>query len=174
MLRIVWGLVLGVLVGGIAAAVAIKGFGVLVLGAVAAYALAVAVGLVTGLVAGKPIWAADARIEATLKAIFGALLAAGMMYALRRWVDFGIDLSSLGLGSAPAGQLAATSLPAIGAVLALLFEADNLVGKDKAEPQEKRRVAGGTGNGASRARLGEDEEVEHEADSRTRGRTRRN
>ncbi|MCU0693754.1 MAG: hypothetical protein MUF54_20390, partial [Polyangiaceae bacterium] len=129
MLRLVWGIVLGALVGGGIAALLAKGFGIVTLGALAAYPIAVLVGALVGMVAGKPIWASGARIEAGLKAAFGGLIAAGLTYALRAWVDFPLNLSSLQLGAGAAGELAVVSLPLVGMLLALLFEVDNMVGK---------------------------------------------
>jgi hypothetical protein len=144
MIGILWGLVAGVLVGGAAAAVAIKLLGVTVLGAAVAYGLAASAGALVGLVAGKPIWARGARVEAGLKAFFGALLAAGLMFALRRWVALDIDLSVLGLGHAQLATHPALALPLVATALALVFEVDNLFGGSQeqdgaAEP--RKRVA---------------------------------
>ncbi|PIE05592.1 MAG: hypothetical protein CSA75_03960, partial [Sorangium cellulosum] len=77
MLRLVWSVVLAGLVGGTVAALAVKVFGIATMGAILAYPLAVLVGVVVALLAGKPFWTKDARIECGLKAGFGALLAAG-------------------------------------------------------------------------------------------------
>ena len=70
------GIVKGLIVG------ALVGFGLVKLGfpapiAVVAYLAAAFAGVLIGLVAGKPIWAKDAKIEAGMKAFVGALLAAG-------------------------------------------------------------------------------------------------
>src|SRR4051812_2636164 len=83
--RLLVGILKGLLVG------ALVGFGLAKLGlaappAVIAYAAAAATGVLIGLIAGKPIWAKDAKIEAGMKAFVGALLAAGLMYAARRWL----------------------------------------------------------------------------------------
>ena len=51
-----------------------------------AYLGAALTGVLIGLVAGKPIWAKDAKIEAGMKAFVGALLATGLMYAARRFL----------------------------------------------------------------------------------------
>ena len=56
-------------------------------------------GVLVGLVAGKPIWAKDAKIEAGMKAFIGALLAAGLMYAVRRFLTMPVPF--------PLGELAA-------------------------------------------------------------------
>src|SRR5258708_91842 len=77
------------------------------LGALWAYGAAAATGALTGLVAGKPIWAAEAKVEAGLKAFFGALLAAGAMFALRGWGGGRTrDLTAPhGVGPRPVGEL---------------------------------------------------------------------
>lgn len=137
--RALIGLAKGLLIGGVLAAILVKGLGVAVFGALLAYPLAVLVGVITGLVAGKPIWAADGRIEATLKAVVGALVGAGAMFALRTWVGANVDLSALGAGQGALGELPAVSLPLISTALALLFELDNT--GEPAEDSGKKRVA---------------------------------
>ena len=142
MLRLLWGIVLGILIGGAVAALLIKGLGMVVLGALIAYPAAVLIGALAGLLAGKPIWAKDARIEAGLKAFFGALLAAGLMFALRSWAKLDLDLTRFGLGHGPLGELTVTALPMIAVLLSLVFEVDNLFGKDDTKDSgDKKRVA---------------------------------
>jgi hypothetical protein len=138
--RTLSGLFKGLLIGGLLALLLTKGLGVVTFGAVLAYAFAVLTGALTGLVAGKPIWARDARIEAALKAIAGALLAAGMMFALRRWAGYSIDLQALGAGTGVVGDLPLVSLPVISTVLAMAFDLDNTPGGDEAA---KSRPVGG-------------------------------
>src|SRR4051794_22309729 len=114
--RLIVGLVTGLVIGALAAAVLVRGLGVVDFGpghALVAYLAAVVIGAVTGLVAGKPIWKPGALIEAGLKSGFGALLAAGMMYALRAWVPFEVDLHVLGAGHGAIGALPAASLPVV-------------------------------------------------------------
>jgi hypothetical protein len=123
--RLFKGLFVGLALGGVLAAVAVQALGLTVLGTLPAYLLALVLGALTGLVAGKPIWAAGAKVEAGLKAFAGALLAAGGMFALRHWVGWSVDLTALGAGSGTLGELSATSLPLVSAVLAALFELDN-------------------------------------------------
>ena len=96
--RMILGLIKGLLVGGVVALVLVKGLGVVSFGAALAYVAAVATGALTGLVAGKPVWARGARIEAGVKAFAGALLAAGAMFVLRTWGDFSLDLSAYAAG----------------------------------------------------------------------------
>src|SRR3954463_1003098 len=112
--RLFVGLFLGAVVGAIVAAVLVQGLGVMsfdtwALGAVGAYIAAAITGVLTGLVAGKPIWSADGKIEAGLKAFFGALIALGGMFVLRQWVHVNVDLTALKAsnGAAEIGQLPA-------------------------------------------------------------------
>lgn len=175
MLRLVWSVVVAGLVGGAVAALAVKVFGIATLTALAAYPLAVLVGVLVGLLAGKPIWAKGARIEAGLKAAFGALVAAGLMYALRSWVSFDLDLSTAGLGQGPAGLLPVVAFPAVALVLSLLFEVDNMFGKDKDDDSGgagKKRVETGKG-GKKRVASDDVVEAELEADDRASARRKR-
>src|SRR4051794_36033136 len=127
--RLIVGLVLGTVIGAVVAAVLVQGLGLTVFagssGAVFAYLAAAATGVITGLVAGKPIWAADGKIEAGLKAFFGILLGLGGMFALRTWANLELDLSMLKAGHDVLGHLPAASLPIIAAVLAGFYELDN-------------------------------------------------
>jgi hypothetical protein len=155
--RLLLGLVLGLVVGALVAAGVVAGAGWLVFpAAVVAYGLAAATGVLTGLVAGKPIWAKGGQIEAGLKAFFGALLAAGGMFALRTWANFDVDLSILHGGHGDLGELPAASLPIIAAVLAGFYELDNTP-----EPDDKK--AGGGARVATKARVAEDAEADEEA-----------
>jgi hypothetical protein len=145
--RMIFGLVLGLMVGaGLAAGLVrlgeqsfASGSGVMI-----AYLAAALAGCVTGMIAGKPIWASDAKIEGGLKAVFGALMGAGAMFALRQWATgFDVNLSFLGGGGpAPVGELPAASLPLIAAVLGGLFGLDNTDAGDGGAATRKR-VAGG-------------------------------
>jgi hypothetical protein len=94
-------------------------------GQVEAYAAALAVGVLAGLVTGKPIWASDAKVEAGLKAFFGALLAAGGMFALRRWAPPVALPAPVGMGVSVALGNLPVSLAVVGASLGALFELDN-------------------------------------------------
>ncbi len=156
--RLFIGLVLGLIIGGLAAAVFVAGLKVLVFegagGLALAYLAVSIVGAVTGLIAGKPIWASDAKVEAGLKAVFGALLGAGAMFALRQWASsWTADLSFLGAGGPAAiGALPAASLPLIAATLGALFELDNTEEKKTdPKPSERKRVAPQRSDGAARS-----------------------
>src|SRR5690606_894675 len=75
LIRLVVGLVTGLIVGGLVG-FALAKLGFAAPGAIVAYLAAGLAGALVGLIAGKPIWAKDARIEAGMKAIVGALLGA--------------------------------------------------------------------------------------------------
>jgi hypothetical protein len=151
--RLVVGLIVGFAVGALVAAAVVAGLGWLTfaagaLGAVGAYVLALATGAITGLVAGKPVWARGGAIEAGLKSFFGALLAAGGMFALRTWVHADVDLAMVHGGQGVIGDLPAAALPLIAAVLGGFFELDNTPegkegkdGKDAKAAGAKTRVA---------------------------------
>ena len=160
--RLFVGLFLGAVVGAILAAVVVQGLGVMTfdgsaLGATGAYLAAAITGVITGLVAGKPIWSADGKIEAGLKAFFGGLLALGGMFVLRTWVHADVDLSALKASHGPAelGQLPAVSLPLIAALLAGFFELDNT-----GDAKEKEEGKGGAPESGKKVRVAEREEEE--------------
>ncbi len=158
--RLVVGLVLGVLIGGL------FGFGLaqastsLMAGGLG-YLLAAAVGVLTGLVAGKPIWAKGAQIEAGLKAFFGALLGAGILLGLRF-----VPLSLPGLAGIPAAELgrhAVASLAAVSTLLAIFYELDNT---DAPAEEEKKRVDTSAGTKSRVADEGLDDEAEPAAEKK--------
>ena len=167
--RLLLGLVKGLLIG------ALLGFGLAKLGlgapiALIAYPAAALGGILVGLVAGKPIWAKDAKIEAGMKAFVGAILGAGLMFAARRWLTMEVALPLQGLVEAKAasgaiGMLAITSLAMITAVLGGFYEADN----DPAEggaggASTGKRVTTGQRVGASAGEDLEDEDLAAEAE----------
>jgi hypothetical protein len=177
--RLLVGLILGLVVGGLVAAGLVAGLHVPLFaadagGAVLAYVTAAVTGVLTGLVAGRPIWATGAKIEAGLKAFFGALLATGLMFALRQWVHFQPDMAFLAPGAplddvkdALIGGVPALSLPLVAAVLGGFFELDNTgsgnQGKDA--DKTKKRVADektSAANGKGKARIASGSETEGE------------
>jgi hypothetical protein len=169
--RLIVGLFLGAVIGAVVAAVLVQGLGVRsfdasAFGAAGAYLAAAATGLVTGLVAGKPIWSADGKIEAGLKGFFGALIALGGMFVLRQWVHVDVDLSALKAsdGAAEIGHLPAASLPIIAAVLAAFFELDNTGEVDKGGEKGDKKASEKKLRVASKAEDDEDEGEEKEAD----------
>jgi hypothetical protein len=171
--RLFVGLVIGILVGGAMAAALVSGLKMTTFfgsgGAVLGYLSAALTGVVTGLVAGKPIWASGAKIEAGLKAVVGALLAAGAMFALRQWAGgVTVDLNAIGAGGpAPLAELPAASLPLIAALLGGFFELDNTgdgEAKQRSDGKDgaRKRVAGPGArvDGDARQRVGMAEDVE--------------
>lgn len=171
--RLLLGLVIGLLMGGLVAAGLVAGLHIGTFtgtgGAVLAYLAAALTGVLTGLVAGKPIWATGAKIEAGLKAFFGALLAAGLMFALRQWAGgFHAPITAVTPEALPVGDLPAVALPIIAALLGGFFELDNTGDPDEAKKGEssgaKKRIAGGEKtNGQAKSRVvAEDDEDEAE------------
>jgi hypothetical protein len=175
--RLIVGLFLGAVVGAILAAVLVQGFGVMsfgtsALGAAGAYLSAAVVGVLTGLVAGKPIWSADGKIEAGLKAFFGALIALGGMFVLRQWVHIPVDLTALKASAGPMelGELPAVSLPIIAAVLAGFFELDNSGSSEKKDAEDEKGGGGAAAakgkGGDSKVRVGADDAAEDEEEEK--------
>jgi hypothetical protein len=174
--RLIVGLILGTVIGAVVAAVLVQGLGMaLFSNAVFAYLAAAATGVITGLVAGKPIWAADGKIEAGLKAFFGILLGLGAMFVLRTWANVHLDLSMLKAGEGALGDLPAASLPLMAAVLAGFYEIDNSPSADK---KDDDAAAGGSSKkgAAKKVRVAdedesvEDEEAEETAAAKKKGR----
>jgi len=158
LIRLVLGLLKGLVIGGLV------GFGLAKVGfaapsALFAYAAAALVGALVGLIAGKPIWAAGGRIEAGLKAGFGALLATGLMALARNFLGFTVpfDLGSLAAANqslnetnahGTIGGLAIVSLALVAAVIGAFYDADNtpeLEAKQAAGAAPKARIAGKAG-----------------------------
>ena len=167
--RLFVGLFLGGVVGAILAAVLVQGLGMMTfdgstLGPASAYLAAAVVGVLTGLIAGKPIWSADGKIEAGLKAFFGALIALGGMFVLRQWIHVNVDLAALKAGPGPMeiGHLPAISLPIIAALLGGFFELDNTGNGDK-EKDETKRAASSTA-AAKKVRVAGDADADADSD----------
>jgi hypothetical protein len=168
--RLIVGLILGTVIGAVVAAVLVQGLGMLMFSnAVFAYLAAGATGVITGLVAGKPIWAADGKIEAGLKAFFGILLALGGMFALRTWGGISLDLTMLNAGAGPLGMLPAAALPIIAGVLAAFYEIDNSPSVDGDKKDDSKGAASAKKAAGKKVRVeseeesAEDEEVEEPA-----------
>jgi hypothetical protein len=168
--RLLIGIVKGLLLG------ALLGFGLVKLGmampiAIVAYLAAAVTGVLIGLVAGKPIWAKDAKIEAGTKAFVGALLSLGLMAAARQWLlgaELPFSLGALGPEHATLGGFAMTSLAGIAGLLGGFYEADN-------DPQSEEAAPAGAAAGkagkqqriASHEAAGEEEEeLESETDKK--------
>ena len=144
--RLLFGLIIGLVVGGGIAAGLVFGLHIGTFGVALAYLFAALTGAITGLVAGKPIWAKGGQIEAGLKGVFGALLAAGAMFALRQW---GGGLGDVNLSFVnpsqygTIGELPMASLPIIAAVLGALYGLDNTPAAEEPEAKatEKKKEA---------------------------------
>ncbi len=134
--RLLLGLAEGLVIGMALAVAAARGLGLnaAATSALVSAPLAGGAGFLVGLIAGRPVWARDAKTEALLKAGVGALVAVGLSFALGRWFSLPLDLSAYSLGAGPAGKLAAVSLPIIATALALFFELDN-TGSGEAKPR---------------------------------------
>lgn len=130
--RLIVGILKGLVVGGLI------GFGLVTLGlglfvgkfAFLAYVFAAVTGVFVGLIAGKPIWAKDAKIEAGMKAFVGALLGAGLMFGLRKLQIPLVDsvLAAFGVMTKDPqtlGTFPVTGLAMIAAVLGGFYDADN-------------------------------------------------
>ncbi len=168
--RLLIGIVKGILLG------ALLGLGLVKLGmampfAIVAYLAAAVTGVLIGLIAGKPIWAKDAKIEAGTKAFVGALLSLGLMAAARQWlmgIEIPFALGSLAPEHATLGGFAMTSLAAIAGLLGGFYEADNDPSSEEAAPAgaaankagKQQRIA------AHEAAGEEEEELESEADKK--------
>ena len=141
-LRLVLGLLKGILLGGLVGyALAVAGLAAP--GALIAYPLAAVVGMAIATVAGKPIWAKDARIEVGMKAAAGAIVAPGLMWLARSFLTLGLPFETSllpGVSSAAVtlGTFSITSLALVAAVLGGFFEADN----QPAPPDEKKGGGG--------------------------------
>lgn len=166
--RLFVGLILGALVGAVVAAAFIKGLGILAFGTLLALVAAAATGALVGLVAGKPIWASGAKIEAGLKAFAGAVLGVGAMLLARKFLNQEIDLSQFGAGAGSLGDLPATSLPIVAALLGAFYEIDNT-------PEASDKKAGAATSRApdKKVRVATEEDDELEADAAATKRAKR-
>jgi len=159
--RLVTGLGKGLLLGGLLAFVAVRGLGMTVFASAAtAYLGAALAGVLAGLIAGRPIWAREAKIEAGLKAVAGAALGALVLFAVRRWLPYDVDLSAWQAGQGALGSLPVTSLPIVSVVLSMLFDLDNT--ENKSLPPRTRVASEQTQESA------EDSALEDETESATR------
>lgn len=153
--RFIVGLVVGTVIGAVVAAVLVQGLGMVAFSSgVFAYLAAAATGAVAGLIAGKPIWAADGRIEAGLKAFFGVLLSLGGMFVLRQWGHLHVDLTPLKAGTGDLGDLPAASLPIIAAVLSAFFELDNTPSDADGKKDDEAKASEGKLGSGSKVRVG--------------------
>lgn len=173
--RLVVGLALGLVTGMVLAVALVQGLNVSFMtagGAVLAYLAAAAAGGIVGLVAGKPIWSSEGKIESILKAVFGMVLALGGMWALRRFGTTTMDLTALKAGVGPFGELPFTSLPIITGVLGAFFELDNNPA-DKDDGKSGEKGAGSKVRVAGKAEDAEEEEEEAEEEEAPKAKKKR-
>jgi hypothetical protein len=123
--RLLLGLVEGLVIGVAIGVASVRGLGLVSPGGVVLALLGALAGFTVGLVAGRPIWARNAKTEALLKAAAGALGGFGLTFALRHWLKVPVDLAQFSLGAGPAGELSAVALPAVAAALGSFFELDD-------------------------------------------------
>jgi hypothetical protein len=138
MKRAVIGLIEGLVVGGLVAALVMRLFPDS--SALAAYLGALFTGAGAGLVAGKPIWAKEAKLEALLKSFVGAFIAATALFGARKWLG-GVQVDVGRFGSGAIGSVPVVVLPILGVALAWVFEIDHAVGPEVSAPPERRRVS---------------------------------
>jgi hypothetical protein len=148
--RLLLGLVEGLVIGLALGVGSARGLGLSAPGGVALALLGASAGFLVGLVAGRPVWARDAKTEALLKAGVGALGGAGLSLAAAHWLRVSLDLSAFQLGVGPAGMLPAATLPLVATVLALFFELDDDGPRHESprisSARSKRRLAPGNGS----------------------------
>jgi len=148
--RMLLGLLKGGLIGGLVGyGLAVAGLGVT--SALIAYPIAALVGVLVALIAGKPVWAEDSKIQVYLKMGVGALFAPGLLFLARRFLTMGLPFDAgvlpgvSQLQSAPAiGMFAVSALAMVGAVLAAFYDADNSPdgqGDDKEAQSSKKASA---------------------------------
>src|SRR5882672_3482282 len=78
----------------------------------AMYAAMAIVGVLTGLLAGRPIWAKSAKIEGLLKAVAGLFISVTVLFGVRKWLPgMSVDLGAFGAGAGPVGSLPWVALP---------------------------------------------------------------
>jgi hypothetical protein len=169
--RLVLGLSEGLVIGLVLGVACARGLGLDSPGGIVAALLGALAGFAVGLIAGRPIWARNAKTEAFLKAGAGALGGFGLSFALRHWLKVPVDLSAYSLGSGPAGQLSALALPAISTALALFFELDDDSARSSADPPAKggakQRIDAELSESASLDDTEEStDEVDHELEKR--------
>ena len=114
------------------------------------YAAVAVVGAMVGAVAGRPIWAREAKLEALLKSLAGGFVAMTAMYGARKWLGgTHVNLEALGGTSGSIGNVPAAALPIIGALLGFVFQVDDAFGGETEAP--RRRVESPSPRGAEKS-----------------------
>ena len=174
--RLVVGLMLGLVTGLVLAVALVQGLNVSFMttgGGVLAFLAAAASGAIVGLVAGKPIWASEGKIESILKAVFGAVLALGGMWALRRFGTMPIDLTAFKAGVGPVGLLPFTSLPILTGVLGAFFELDNTPPTTEEKAATSAKSADKKGGNVRVADAADEDDAEEEEEDAPRAKKKR-
>lgn len=147
--RLVSGIIKGALLGGALAAIVVWGLGLPVWPVLLAYVVAAGAGALTGVVAGKPIWAEGAKVEVLLKSVVGAIVAVVALFGARKWLPHvSLDLGFLGAGAGSIGELPAAFLPMVTTALAMLFELDDSGESSTTASGPRRRVMADAEHGA--------------------------
>lgn len=148
--RLIVGILKGLVVGGLLGFALVKLNVSLFVGglAIVGYIAAAVTGIFIGLIAGKPIWAKDAKIEAGMKAFVGALLGAGLMFGLRKLQLPLADavLSAFGVMTKDPQTLATfpvTALALVAAVLGGFYDADNTPEPESASKSDNSASSSG-------------------------------
>jgi hypothetical protein len=131
------GFVKGALVGSLMALAWSRVFGGEFVG-IMSYVIAVLTGSLTGLLAGKPLWAKGALVEGLLKGVVGGLVGGAGLYAMDKWLRVSLDLGPLGAGML--GDVAAFALIGIALAIGVVFELDN-TGVELTVDDSRARVA---------------------------------
>ena len=174
LVRLVVGLLKGVLVG------AAVGYGLVAAGmatppAAVIYVAAGVCGVLTAMIAGKPVWAKEARIEVMMKAVAGMLLGPAILFALRRFVQLPLPADLLaalpGLEATKGAELglstfSMTSLSIVSAILAGFFDADNQPAAESGDGAKQRIAEASSGRVASAGAQEQDLSEEHESQER--------
>lgn len=163
--RLLLGLAEGLALGLALGVASARGIGLASPGGAVALLLGALAGFAIGLVAGRPIWARNAKTEALLKAAAGAFAGAGLSFALRHWFSLTVDLTSFSLGAGPAGHLPALTVPAVTTLLALFFELDDDGTRTPPLPSAERRRFDSERSDSSSS---DEPEVEHDDVDRKR------
>ena len=131
--RLIIGVLKGVILGGAVGAALYFGLGQGSLEGVYAYLLYGAVGALTGVVAGKPLWKPGAWIEALLRGVFGIAVGCGVYALASSFLSLGaIPLPSSLFPALPVGEQAdhffkqpLAMAPLLATLYASLIELDN-------------------------------------------------
>jgi hypothetical protein len=139
--------------------------------ALAVYVAAAVVGVSTGLLAGRPIWAKSAKIEGALKAVVGLFISVTMLFGIRRWLPgVSVDLGAIAAGSGPIGSVPWIVLPGLGVAYAVVLEIDDAIGADPAPAPQRVRDDPDSLRVETETAQEEDEEGAAADDSRARRR----